>query len=105
MTLWKRGRQYWMDSVVSGERYREPLHTTDWREAKVREKERLAELARRPADPLGEFFGTTRLSHITPEQIAAYQNTRIDPGPSMEARRLGPRTDPDPALEDAGRLA
>jgi len=28
-----------------------------------------------------------------------------DPGPSMEARRLGARTDPGPALEDAGRLA
>ena len=37
MTLWKRGRQYWMDSVVGGQRYREPLHTTDWREAKERE--------------------------------------------------------------------
>jgi integrase len=121
MTLWKRGRQYWMDSVVGGQRYREPLHTTDWREAKEREKQRLAELARRPADParrgrsygaldvataidayakerraqvsprmvaywtenarpLGEFFGTSALRHITPEQIAAYQNARIDAG-------------------------
>jgi integrase len=121
MTLWKRGRQYWMDSVVGGQRYREPLDTTDWREAKEREKQRLAELARRPADPtrrgrsygaldvtkaidayakerraqvsprmvaywtenakpLGEFFGTTTLRNITPEQIAAYQNARIDAG-------------------------
>jgi hypothetical protein len=108
-----------MDNVVGGQRYREPRHTTDWREAKEREKERLAELARRPADParrgrsygaldvtkaieayakkrraqvsprmvaywtenaraLGEFFGTTTLRKITPEQIAAYQNARID---------------------------
>ena len=121
MTLWKRGRQYWMDTVVDGQRYREPLRTTDWREAKEREKERLAELARRPADParrgrsygalevtkaieayskerraqvsprmvaywtenarpLGEFFGSTTLRKITPEQIAAYQNARIDAG-------------------------
>jgi integrase len=121
MTLWKRGRQYWMDSVVGGQRYREPLHTADWREAKEREKERLVELSRRPADPahraqsygaldvttaietyarerraqvsprmvaywtenarpLGAFFGTTALRHITPEQIAAYQNARTDAG-------------------------
>ena len=32
------------------------------------------------ARPLGEFFGTTALRHITPEQIAAYQNARIDAG-------------------------
>ena len=120
-TLWKRGRQYWMDTVVGGRRYRKPLLTTDWREAKDREKQHLAELARRPADParrgrsygaldvtkgdrgvrqgaarqvsprmvaywtenakpLGEFFGTTTLRNITPEQIAAYQNARIDAG-------------------------
>ena len=111
---------YWMDSVVSGQRC-EPLNTTDWREAKDREKERFVELARRPADParrgrsygaldvtkaieaytkerraqvsprmvaywtenakpLGEFFGTTTLRNITPGQIAAYQNARIDAG-------------------------
>jgi hypothetical protein len=121
MTLWKRGRQYWMDSVVGGQRYREPLYTTDWREAKEREKERLVELSWRPADParraqsygaldvttaieayakerrsqvsprivaywtenarpLGAFFGTTALRQIMPEQIAAYQNARIDAG-------------------------
>ena len=34
MGLWKRGNQYWLDAVVHGHRYREPLGTTDWREAK-----------------------------------------------------------------------
>ena len=33
MSLWRRGRWYWMDMVVNGIRYREPLGTTDWREA------------------------------------------------------------------------
>jgi hypothetical protein len=56
----KRGRQYWMETVVGGQRYRESLHTTDWREAKDREKERPAELARRPADPTqrGRSYGS-----------------------------------------------
>ena len=121
MSLWKRGRQYWIDAVVRGQRYREPLHTTDWREAKDREKHRLSELALRPADPakrgrsygaldvtaaidayakerraqvsprmvaywtenarpLADFFGPTKLRKITPEQIAEYQNARIDAG-------------------------
>src|SRR5262245_37373459 len=121
MSLWKRGRQYWMDAVVRGQRYREPLHTTDRRQAKERERERLAELLRRPLDPakrgktfgvldvqtaitayaslrraqvsarmvdywtenarpLAAFFGSTKLRGITPEDVAAYQNARIDTG-------------------------
>ena len=40
-----------MDSIVDGQRYRKLLHGTDWRAAKEREKQRLAKLARRPADP------------------------------------------------------
>jgi hypothetical protein len=74
MTLWKRGRQYWMDSVVRGQRYREPLHTTDWREAKEREKERLTELSRRPGDPAqrGRSYG----AHDVAKAVEAYAKER-----------------------------
>jgi len=51
MGLWKRGKQYWLDVVVNGERYREPLGTTDWRRARELEKSRIAELQKRPPDP------------------------------------------------------
>jgi integrase len=51
MALWKRGTQYWIDVVVHGERHREPLGTTDWREARDLEKKRIAELEKRPPDP------------------------------------------------------
>jgi integrase len=51
MAIWKRGTQYWIDVVVNGERYREPLGTTDWRQAKDLEKKRIAELQKRPPDP------------------------------------------------------
>src|SRR5262245_59220433 len=51
MAIWKRGTQYWIDVVVNGERYREPLGTTDWRRAKELEKSRIAELQKRPPDP------------------------------------------------------
>jgi hypothetical protein len=42
------------------------------------------------ADPLSEFFGTTTLQSITPEQIAGYQNARIDAGrtPNTVSREL-----------------
>ena len=51
MALWKRGNQYRLDAVVHGERHREPLGTTDWRQARDLEKKRIAELQQRPPDP------------------------------------------------------
>ena len=51
MPLWKRGNQYWIDVMIHGQRYREPLDTTDGREARQREKTRIAELSKRPLDP------------------------------------------------------
>src|SRR6266487_2229901 len=51
MGLWKRGKQYWLDVVVHGERHRETLGTKDWRQARDLEKTRIAELQKRPPDP------------------------------------------------------
>jgi hypothetical protein len=51
MALWKRGKQYWLDAVVHGQRYREPLGTSDWREAKRLERERLEQLEGRASVP------------------------------------------------------
>jgi integrase len=43
MSLWKRGKWYWGDFTVGGQRFRVPLDTIDWREAKEREQERIRE--------------------------------------------------------------
>jgi integrase len=51
MGLWKRGKQYWLDAIVHGHRYREPLGTTDWREAKRLERERIDQLETRASIP------------------------------------------------------
>src|SRR5438094_75664 len=51
MGLWKRGNQYWLDAVVHGHRYREPLGTTDWREAKRLERQRIEQLEGRATVP------------------------------------------------------
>jgi integrase len=37
MSLWKRGDWYWSDFTVNGQRVRQTLETTDWREAVQRE--------------------------------------------------------------------
>ena len=51
MGLWKRGKQYWLDAVVHGHRYREPLGTTDWREAKRLERQRIEQLESKATVP------------------------------------------------------
>jgi hypothetical protein len=43
MSLWKRGDWYWADFSVNGTRYRIPLETRDPREAKAREKDKIAD--------------------------------------------------------------
>ena len=122
MGLWKRGDWgNWMDAWVHGHRYREPLGTTDWREAKRLERERVEQLEGRAtvptptasrtrrwtcrtaitayaeerraqvstrmaaywlenARPSQAFFKDTKLRHIAPAQLAAYQNARTDAG-------------------------
>ena len=53
MALWKRGKQYWMDVIIRGQRYREPLDTSDWREAKQLERERVQQIESRGPVPTG----------------------------------------------------
>jgi len=53
MALWKRGKQYWMDVIIRGQRYREPLDTTDWREANQLERDRVQQIETRGPVPTG----------------------------------------------------
>jgi hypothetical protein len=44
MGLWTRGRWYRLDALINVHRFREPLGTTDWREAKRLERERVEQI-------------------------------------------------------------
>ena len=74
MSLWKRGRRYWMDVTVNGQRVREPLGTTDWREARQVERRRVTELAKRSPDPVNRR-GTIGNLNVS-SAIAAYAEER-----------------------------
>ncbi len=82
MGLWKRGKQYWLDAVVHGERYREPLGTTDWRQARDLEKTRIAELQQRPPDP------TRRARHFGALSVAAAIEQYADERRSQVSGRM-----------------
>ena len=43
MALYKRGKTWHTDFSVNGERFRQSLETTDWREAQAKEKELIAQ--------------------------------------------------------------
>jgi integrase len=43
--IFKRRKRYWMDATIDGVRYREPLRTCDWKEAKDKEKTRIVEIS------------------------------------------------------------
>ncbi len=74
MALWKRGKWYWIDVVVNGERVREPLNTTDWREATRLERERGEQLERRPTVPTSKSR-TYAAMHVV-AAITAYAEER-----------------------------
>jgi integrase len=69
MSLWKRGRQYWTDFTVGGQRYRKRLRTTNLRVATRRERELIEEAGhgRLPADEQGP----KRLSDAINSYLAA----------------------------------
>src|SRR5437764_14102852 len=46
MSLWKRGRQYWTDFTVAGQRYRKRLGTTNLQKAKRRERDLIDDAGR-----------------------------------------------------------
>jgi len=82
MALWKRGRTYWADVTVNGQRYRESLKTRDVREARNREKELVSRIsggkagppasqsfARLPLPEAAEKFLAEREHHLAPRSI------------------------------------
>ena len=61
-------------------RYRESLSTTDWREAKRREKQRLQELVNRSPDPLklGQTYGALDVKTAI-DQYATERKAQVSP--------------------------
>ncbi|MBS1829165.1 MAG: site-specific integrase [Acidobacteria bacterium] len=89
--IYKRGKNWHMDVMVNGERYREALHTTDRREALAIEKKRVAEFqqgkthsaadrdfARSPFHEAATAFVEERVGHVAPRTIQ-FEKERLKP--------------------------
>src|SRR6266849_8077491 len=82
MGLWKRGAWYWLDAWVHGHRFREPLRTTDWREAKRLERERVEQLRTKSAVPSARSLTYAAVDVAT--AIATYaEERRVQVSPRM----------------------
>src|SRR5215471_15825103 len=56
MSLYKRGKTWHTDFTVNGQRFRQSLDTTDWREAQSKEKERIAQASEGKITPKAQAF-------------------------------------------------
>ena len=78
MSLYKRKATWWTDFSVNGQRYRESLDTTDWREAQAKVKELISQatqgklaagsrqFGRMAFSQAADVYATERLSHLAP---------------------------------------
>src|SRR5882672_1828753 len=90
MSIYKREKTWWTDFSVNGQRYRESLDTTDWREAQRLEKERISEAQQGKLVPSSQQFARLafseaairyvddRRAHLAPRSIITEQE-RLKP--------------------------
>src|ERR1019366_4407091 len=57
MSLVKRGKTWHTHFFVDGQRFRQSLDTSDWREAQAREKELITQASRGKLAPVSQQFG------------------------------------------------
>ena len=56
MAVFRRGKWWWTDFSVNGQRFRQPLDTTDWREALKNEKEKIGQAQTGKLSVAGQSF-------------------------------------------------
>jgi hypothetical protein len=62
MAIFRRNKTWWADFSVNGQRYRQSLNTSDWREAQAREKELITQASTGKMAPAGQHFGRLAFS-------------------------------------------
>ena len=70
MSLYKRGKTYWADFSVNGQRYRQSLDTSDWREAQSRQKEQITQASQGKLAPSSQQFARLAFSEAADRFVA-----------------------------------
>ncbi len=64
MALFRRNKTWWSDFSINGQRYRQSLRTTDWREAQAGEKELITQASQGKLVPSSQRFARRAFSQV-----------------------------------------
>jgi integrase len=78
MSLYKRGKTWHTDFTVNGERFRQSLDTTDWREAQSKEKELIGLASRGKLAPTSQQFSKLNITEAI-ERYLADRSAHVQP--------------------------
>ena len=90
MALFRRNKTWYADFTLNGQRYKQSLQTTDWRQALSREKELIGQASAGKLAPSGQRFAklafieaadryiSDRLAHLAPRSIVT-EKERLKP--------------------------
>jgi integrase len=70
MSLYKRGKTWHTDFAVNGQRFRQSLDTTDWREAQSNEKELIAQASAGKLAPASKQFSKLNITEAIERYLA-----------------------------------
>ena len=82
MSLYKRGKTWHTDFTVNGQRFRQSLDTTDWREAQSKEKELIAQASAGKLTPKTHLFARLGFTEAANRHLG-------DRLPNLAARSIG----------------
>ena len=70
MALYKRGKTWHTDFSVNGQRFRQSLDTSDWREAQSKEKELIAQASAGKLAPASKQFSKLTITEAIERYLA-----------------------------------
>jgi len=88
MAIYKRGQTWWTDFSVNGQRFRESLDTTDWREAQSKQKELIAQASCGKLASSGQRFSRLAFSRATEKYLEARKLYLAPPSHKKETQLL-----------------
>jgi len=71
MSIYKRGKTWHTDFSVNGQRFRQSLDTTDWREAQSKEKDLIAQASAGKLAPASQQFARLAFSEAAERYLRA----------------------------------
>ena len=76
MALFRRNKTWWSDFSTNGQRYRQSLRTTDWREAQAGEKALITQASQGKLTPTSQQFARLAFSEALDRYLAGKKQTK-----------------------------